>query len=143
MLQGKEEILTVNEDIGIYGSSSLIYKDEVYAFISCCYEVHKTLGRGFLEGVYKDALCYELKQSNIPFEKEKKFEIEYKNIILPHYYYCDFIIYDKIIVEIKAQDDIIDSHYKQIINYLDASNTKLGLLVNFGEESLKFKRVVL
>ncbi|MDZ4664466.1 MAG: GxxExxY protein [Bacteroidota bacterium] len=142
-MQKEEEIFTVNEDIGLYGVNNLIYRDEVYAFISCCFELHKKLGRGFLEAVYKDALCYELEQRNIPFEKEKKFEIEYKDIILPHFYYCDIIIYDKSIVEIKAQEGINDSYYKQLINYLAVSYSKLGLLVNFGEDSLKFKRVVL
>ncbi len=142
-MENHEEIFTVNEDIGLYGVDNLIYREEVYSFIACCFEVHKTLGKGFLEAVYKDALCYELKQKNIPYEREKKFEIEYKDIVLPHYYFCDLMIYGKIIVEIKAQEDIINSSYKQLINYLAASNTKLGLLVNFGEESLKFKRVVL
>jgi GxxExxY protein len=141
-MQKEEEIFTVNEDIGLYGVNDLIYKEEVYSFISCCFEVHKHLGSGFLEAVYKDALCHELKLRNIPFERERKFEIEYKGIILPHYYYCDLIIHDKIVIEIKAQENIVGSHYKQLINYLAASEIKLGLLVNFGEESLKFKRVV-
>jgi GxxExxY protein len=142
-LDKQEEIFTVNEDIGLYDANGLIYKEEAYSFISCCFEVHKHLGNGFLEAVYQDALCHELKLRNIPFEREKKFEIEYKGIVLPHYYCCDLIVFGKIVVEIKAQENIIDSHYKQLINYLAASNTKLGLLVNFGEESLKFKRVVL
>jgi len=123
--------------------SDLLYKEEVYEFIGCCFEVHKNLGKGFLENVYKDALSYELQRAKIPFEKEKKFEIRYKEIILSHYYYSDFIIYDKIVIEIKAQENIIGEHYKQLLNYLAASKMKLGLLVNFGEESLKFKRVIL
>ena len=127
----------------MYSINNLLYKEEVYSFIACCFEVHKNLGKGFLEVVYKDALSYELKQNNIPFEKEKKIEIKYKNIILPHYYFSDFIVFDKIIVEIKAQESIADTHYKQLINYLAASKMKVGLLVNFGEESLKFKRVIL
>jgi GxxExxY protein len=139
----EEEIFTINEPEGLYSVNNLIYKEEVYSFIACCFEVHKNLGKGFLEVVYKDALSYELKQNNIPFEKEKMFEIKYKNIILPHYYFSDFIVFDKIIVEIKAQESIADAHYKQLINYLAASKMKVGLLVNFGEESLKFKRVIL
>jgi GxxExxY protein len=115
----------------------------VFAFIACCFEVHNTLGNGFLENVYKDALSYELKQKNIVFEREKKYEINYKNVILPHFYFADFIIYNKIIVEIKAQRNIENTHYKQVINYLAVSKLKLGLLINFGEESLTFKRVVL
>lgn len=95
-----------------------------------------------MEAVYKDALSYELKQNNIPYEKEKRFEIKYKDIVLPHYYCSDFTIHNKIIIEIKAQESIVDNHYKQLINYLAVSKTKLGLLVNFGEESLRFKRVI-
>ena len=136
-------ILTIEDPKEIYGFHDLLYKDEVYEFISCCMEVHKNLGKGFLEAVYKDALCYELYSKNIPFEKERKFQVKYKDVILPHYYFCDFIIHDKIIVEIKAQEGIMDTHYKQLINYLAVSNNKLGLLVNFGEQSLKFKRVIL
>ena len=74
---------------------------------------------------------------------EKKFEIVYKNKILNHYYNSDFIVFDKIVIEVKAQQNIIDKNLKQTINYLVASKMKLGLLVNFGEEGLKFKRVIL
>lgn len=137
-----EQIYTVNEEIIPY-QHDLIYKDEVYSFISCCFEVHKNLGKGFLEAVYIDALCYELKKKNIPFEREKKFQINYKDIVLPHYYFCDLIVFDRIVIEIKAQENIVNSHYKQLLNYLAITNCKLGLLVNFGEDSLKFKRVVL
>lgn len=115
----------------------------MYEFISCCLEVHKILGKGFLENVYTDALCYELRKKNIPYEKEKKFEIRYKDILLPHYYFSDLIIHNKIIVEVKAQETLVDAHYKQLINYLAVSKTKLGLLINFGEQSFKFKRVIL
>jgi GxxExxY protein len=124
-------------------SRNIIYKQEVYNIISCCFEVYNTLGKGFLEVVYKDALQYELKKKKIPFEREKKFEIEYKDIILPHYYCADFIVYNSIVFEVKAQAGVIDSHYKQVINYLAVSGCKLGLIVNFGEDKLEFKRVIL
>ncbi|MGZ3900410.1 MAG: GxxExxY protein [Bacteroidia bacterium] len=138
-----ENTLIINDPSDVYGLSNLIYKDESYNIISCCLEVHKTLGKGFLETIYKDALMHEFKLKNIPFNREQKFEVPYKDIILPHYYCSDFIVYDKIVLEIKAQQDVIDQHYKQVINYLAVSKLKLGLLVNFGEPSLKFKRVVL
>jgi GxxExxY protein len=133
----------LNEPKEIYTISNLIYKEEVYKIISCCFEVHNQLGRGFLEAVYKDALMHELKCDEIHFEREQKFEIHYKNIILPHYYVADFIIDKKIILEVKAQNDVIDQHVKQVINYLAVSKCKLGLLVNFGEDKLSFKRIVL
>ena len=105
-------------------------------------EVHRNLGRGFLEIVYKDALEYEFRQQNIPCEREKEFEIEYKTIILPHKYYADFVVYDKIILEVKAVNGIIDEFIKQTLNYIKAANFKLGILINFGEDSLKYKRLV-
>lgn len=121
----------------------LLFKNESYNIIKCCFEVYNVLGRGFLEIVYKDALEYEFKKNNIPFERERMFDIEYKEIVLPHYYSADFLVYDKIILEVKCMSAIIDEHIKQTLNYLAVAKNKLGIIVNFGEESLKYKRVVL
>jgi len=118
-------------------------KDETYAIIGCCMEVHKILGRGHSEIIYGDALEYEFRKSAIPFEREKKFDIAYKEIILPHYYFSDFVLYDKIILEIKAIQQLSSNEIKQTLNYLAASKNKIGLLINFGENSLKYKRVIL
>ena len=123
--------------------SDLIYKDESYIIIGCCMEVHKIFGKGFNEIVYKDALEIEFKLMNIPFERERKFELAYKNFQLPHHYNADFVVYDKIILEAKAIESLSNSNIKQTLNYLAASKMKLGLLVNFGEDSLKYKRVIL
>lgn len=101
------------------------------------------MGKGFLEAVYKDALKHEFNLKGIPFVTERKFEIIYKCKTLDHYYFSDFIVFDKIVIEVKAQQNIIDKNLKQTINYLAASKMKLGLLINFGEDSLKFKRVIL
>ncbi len=106
-------------------------------------EVHKILGRGHSEIIYGDALEYEFRKSAIPFEREKKFDIAYKEIILPHYYFSDFVLYDKIILEIKAIQQLSSNEIKQTLNYLAASKNKIGLLINFGENSLKYKRVIL
>ena len=105
-------------------------------------DVHKELGHGLLEIVYKDAIEYELQMRKIPFKREKEYEIRYKDIVLPHRFYADFVVYDSVIVEIKAQKNIVDENLKQIINYLALSKNKVGLIINFGEPSLKFKRVV-
>jgi GxxExxY protein len=123
--------------------SDLIYKEEFYKFIGACMEVHRNLGKGFWEIIYKDALEYEFKKSNILYAREKEFEITYKDIILPHKYYADFIVFDKIILKIKAVNGIVDEFIKQTLNYLSASRCKLGVIVNFEEESLKYKRLVL
>ena len=106
-------------------------------------EVHGILGKGHNEVVYKDALEYEFSINQIPFSREKSYKIKYKDIILPRGYIADFVIYDKIILESKAIEILTDSHVKQTLNYLAASKLKLGLLVNFGEDSLTHKRIVL
>ena len=118
-------------------------QDEAFKVIGACMDVHSELGKGFLEVVYKDALEYEFSKKGIAFEREKKFDIQYKQIKLPHSYYADFVVYNNIILEVKAQEGVVEEHYRQVINYLAVSKLQLGLLVNFGEASLKFKRVVL
>jgi GxxExxY protein len=137
-------MLKFEESFEIYESlEKYPFQEETYKLIGVCMEVHRNLGKGFLEVVYKDALQYELRKMNIGFEREKKFEIAYKDIILPHYYIADFVAFGKIIIEVKAQENVAENHYKQVINYLAVSKLKLGLIINFGEESLKFKRVAL
>ena len=106
-------------------------------------EVHNNLGAGFLEIVYKDALEYEFKKASIPYEREKKYEVNYKDIILPHVFYADFVVFDKIILEVKAVSGIADEFIAQAINYLKVSNNQLALIVNFGELRLNSKRIVL
>ena len=120
-----------------------IYKDESFKIIGLCIEVYNNLGKGFIEIVYKDALEYEFTKLNIPFKRENEFKVNYKGIILPHKYYADFVIYNKIILEIKANKAINKEDISQTINYLKISKFKLGLLVNFGQSSLYYKRIVL
>ncbi|TND09416.1 MAG: hypothetical protein FD123_1222 [Bacteroidetes bacterium] len=127
----------------VYGKQEYPLQKETYEIIGICMEVHKELGYGFQEVVYKDALEQEFKWRNIPFEREKKYEINYKGIILPHYYFADFVVRDNIILEVKAQQGVIEDHYCQVINYLAASKCPVGLLVNFGEQSLRYKRLIL
>ena len=116
---------------------------ESYQIIGICMEVHRILRKGLLEIVYKDAIEYEFKTKEIPYEREKKYEVEYKGIFLPHYFFADFVVFDKIILEIKAQKGIVDEHISWVINYLAISKCPLGLIVNFGENSLITKRVIL
>jgi len=121
----------------------LIYKEESYKLIGCCMEVHRELGKGHNEVIYKDALEIEFQRQGIPYQRELEFKLAYKGVILPHNYFADFVVLDKIILEAKAIECLTDSHVKQTLNYLAASKLKLGLLVNFGEDSLNYKRVVL
>lgn len=123
--------------------TDLIYKEEAYKIIGICFEVHNNLGPGFLEIVYKDALEYEFRKAGIPYKREQKYEVNYKGVVLPHKFYADFVVYDKIILEIKAVGGIVDEFVALSINYLKVSQNKLALLVNFGELKLNYKRLVL
>ncbi|GAA3609877.1 GxxExxY protein [Flavivirga amylovorans] len=123
--------------------SDLIYKEKAYKIIGICMEVHNQLGKGFNEVVYADALEIELMDNGIPYSRERKFGIIYKGNLLPHKYKADFIINEKIILELKAINCLTTSHIKQTLNYLAVSKLKLGLLINFGEDSLKYKRIIL
>lgn len=121
----------------------LILEKEAYEIIGFCMEVHRNLGHGFSEIVYKDALEYEFRQNNIRFEREKEFKVHYKDILLPHHFYADFVVLNSIVLEVKSVSQLTKSHFAQVINYLAVSDLPLGLLINFNEDSLKYKRFVL
>ena len=120
----------------------IYFKGESYEIIGICMEVHNNLGSGFSEIVYKDALEYEFNKAGVNFKREQEFKVKYKDIILPHKFYADFVIYEGIILEVKAVKTISPEHIAQAINYLKVSNNKLALIVNFGELQLKYKRIV-
>jgi GxxExxY protein len=122
--------------------TDIIYKEESYKIIGLCMEVHKQLGMGFKEIIYRDALEIELANSGVRFIREQRYDIEYKGIILPHKYYADFVIDGKIILEIKASSMIVNNFVSQTINYLKASGIHLGIIANFGEKSFTSKRIV-
>lgn len=112
-----------------------------YKLIGIGMEVHRILGYGLKEVVYKDAIEYELKQKKIPYEREVKYVVEYKGIILPHHYFADFVVNNEVILEAKAQVGIHEECVPQVINYLAISKLGVGLILNFGEGSLRYKRV--
>ena len=117
-------------------------ENECYELIGLCMEVHRELGPGFSEAIYKDALEIELKKHNIPYQREKTFKVQYKGETLPRKYKADFIVYNAIILEAKAVSAIIEDFVKITINYLKVSGLKLGIIGNFGERSFKYRRVV-
>ena len=123
--------------------SELLYKEEVFQLVGLCMEIHRELGRGHDEVIYKDALVVELSRAAIPFSREKNYEITYKGVILPHHYYADFVVWDKILFEAKAVEKLTEAHFKQVLNYLAASQIRVGLLVNFGADMLEWKRLIL
>lgn len=121
----------------------IIYKEESYRIIGICMEIHYFLGHGFSEIVYKDALEIEFRRSGILYEREKEYEVVYKGIVLPHKFYADFVLDEKIILEVKGKKEIVDEDIAQAINYLKVSENKLALIINFGESKLNYKRIIL
>jgi GxxExxY protein len=118
------------------------HKNETFKILGLCMEVHNNLGQGFSEIVYKDALTVEFLKEGVPFEREKEYSVNYKGIILPHKFYADFILYDSIILEVKGTKAIAEEHIAQVLNYLKVANKEVGLLVNFGESRLEYKRII-
>jgi GxxExxY protein len=124
-------------------AEDFLFKEECYQIIGAAMEVHTVLGAGFLEAVYQEALGIEFTNSRIPYEKEALLDVKYKGILLDKRYIADFICFDEIIVELKTTEIIIPDHVAQVLNYLKATNTKLGLILNFGASKLQYKRVIL
>lgn len=122
----------------------IYYKQESYEIIGAAMKVYNTLGPGFLEAVYQEALEIELGRRKIPFSSQQELKIYYGDIALNHRYKPDFMCYDNIIVEIKAVSCIDDTHRAQLYNYLHATKYKLGILINFGfSDGLEYERKVL
>ena len=120
------------------------YKNITEKIIGASFEVHKYLGNGFQEVIYQRALAYEFYIKKLNFNREIDQNIFYKNLTEPiGTRRADFVVENKVLVEIKAVKQLEDVHLAQILNYLRAYNLEVGLLINFGSKSLTFKRVVL
>jgi GxxExxY protein len=111
---------------------SLIFEEETYAIRGAVFEVYKEMGCGFLEAVYQECLEKELRIRSIPFVAQQELSLMYKGEPLQQMYKPDLICHDQIILELKAVKEIAPEHKAQVINYLKATNLKLGLLINFG-----------
>lgn len=105
-------------------------------------EIHNTLGNGFAEAVYSEILEKEFIKNNIPYEKEKLLKIFFKGEELSKKYKADYVCYNEIIIELKSATFLHDNFSCQLLNYLKATNKKPGILINFGEKSLKYKRII-
>ena len=122
----------------------LIYPEECYQVIGACFEVYKEKGSGFLEGVFQECLEIELGLRGLPFASQVNLPLAYKGRPLRHTYIADLVCFGKVIVELKAVDHIADEHRSQVLNYLNATGHRLGLLVNFGHfPKLEWERIVL
>lgn len=119
----------------------IVYKELSYEIVGAAMEVHKVLGPGYLEKVYQKALAHELRLRNIPFEEYKHLIVRYKNVVVGNYE-ADIVVDGKIILELKAVQEIHPKHKAQIQNYLTTTGFKLGIILNFGATSLQYKRAV-
>ena len=125
-------------------NTELKYKDITEKILGASFEVHKFLGNGFQEVIYQRALAWELKQRELGFFREIEQDIFYKDLPEPiGRRRADFVVENKVLVELKAVIQLEDVHLAQVLNYLKAYRLEVGLLINFGSRSLTFKRVVL
>ena len=123
-------------------TKKILYKEESFAIVGACMKVHRSLGAGFLEAVYEEALEKEFQNLNIPFKRQVKLDLYYDNQKLKKQYRADFVCYDTIIIEIKAVSQIPVAFYAQLTNYLKCTKLELGMLINFGTSSLTYKRII-
>jgi GxxExxY protein len=122
--------------------SDLLYSDLTREIIGAAMEVHRNLGNGFLESVYEEALAIEFDLRKVRYERQKGIDVFYKGLLAKQFV-CDFLVGEKVLVELKALKAITNIEEAQILNYLRAIGVEVGLLINFGEQSLKYKRLVL
>ena len=122
---------------------SILHSAETYAIRGACFEVYNTLGPGFLEAVYQEALALEFQDAGIPFEEQAGLRLSYKGRTLEQFYKADFVCFGNIVVELKAVSALAPEHLAQILNYLKATGMEVGLLVNFGHyPAIEIRRVV-
>ena len=122
----------------------MLYKDECYAIIGACFAVYNDMGCGFSEPIYQECLEIEMEYLGIPFAAQPPQRLSYRGRKLKHRFIPDFICYDHIVIEIKAVSSLCDEHRSQMLNYLNACNMPLGLLVNFGHyPKLEYERIIL
>ena len=120
--------------------TNLLHKTITDTILKVYYEVYNELGCGFLEKVYQNAMCFELKSLGYKVEAQKQIKVYFKRQLVGEYY-SDLLIEDKVIVELKATELLMNVHVAQIMNYLKATPIEVGLLLNFGEEP-EFKRLI-
>ena len=122
----------------------VLFKDESYQIIGACFEVYTEKGCGFVEAVYQECLEIEFDLRSIPFKSQPQLQLSYKNRPLKQTFIPDFLLFDKVVVELKAVKELNDEHRAQVFNYLKATGFRLGLLINFGHfPKVQFERIVL
>jgi GxxExxY protein len=119
---------------------NLLHKEITDSILKSFYEVYNQLGYGFLEKVYQNAMFFELKSKGFKVEAQKQIKVYFKNQLVGEYF-ADLLIEDKIIIELKACEMVMNVHVAQLMNYLKATDIEVGLLLNFGEDP-EFKRLI-
>lgn len=120
----------------------ILFRELSDLIIRVAIDVQKELGAGFLEKVYENAMTVRFDEMDIHYEQQKKIQVSYHNCIVGEFY-ADLVIDDKIIVELKAVENLHNNHFAQLLNYLKASKYEVGYVINFGERPLKFKRLIM
>jgi len=121
----------------------ILFKDESYKIMGALFEVYREMGCGFLESVYQECVEFELANQSIPFVAQVPLNLKYKQHSLKSTYVPDAICYEKIVLELKAVNQLGDQHRAQIHNYLKATELRLGIIVNFGHyPKLEYERIV-
>ncbi|MBQ8227229.1 MAG: GxxExxY protein [Bacteroidaceae bacterium] len=118
-----------------------LYQELTGKIVNACYKVHNELGCGFLEKVYQEAVAIVLQEEGIPFEREKHLQIKFHGNTLGCDYIADFVVEGKVILELKAVQEMLPVFQSQVINYLKVTGMQVGLLINFGQSSLQVKRL--
>ncbi|MEM9160013.1 MAG: GxxExxY protein [Verrucomicrobiota bacterium] len=124
-------------------NQDILFADECYQLVGAAFEVYNELGSEFLEPVYQEAYELELTDQNIPFASQPQLKIKYKHHTLKKEYYADLVARQEILIELKAIEKLTKREESQVLNYLKASNLRLGLLINFGHANkLEWKRII-
>jgi GxxExxY protein len=121
----------------------LLYAGEVFRIQGAVFEVNRAMGAGFLEAVYQECLALEFESRNIPFVAHPTLALDFKGVRLKQVYVPDFVCFGCVLIELKALSEIAPEHRAQVLNYLKASNLRLGLLVNFGSTPARIQRLAL
>lgn len=117
----------------------MLYEDLTGKILEACFEVSKELGTGFVESVYEKALIVALKQKNMKVERQVPLKVKFRGIIVGDFL-ADLVVEDKILIELKAVNALVNEHFSQLINYLKATEIEVGLIINFGKPKLEYRR---
>jgi len=118
----------------------IVYPERSYKIMEAVFEVHNTLGPGYVEQIYEEALACELELSGVPFERQKRITVGYKGRMVGTHQ-LDLVVDSRVILELKAASALADVHKQQLLSYLKATDLRLGILANFGTPRVEYVRI--